>query len=209
MDQMSSKRQKCLDLIRQKCHECCFQSWCRAIKSTKFNQMCLSLNGDWHPIHSWGGSPLSTKARVSHEWPIQERLRTTWSQPIWICGFPTNGSMLYYLLMLLSHLCYHLDLMCVAISDFWSEWHIKNGSTSQFRAFFNGPLISSDAGMTRYSVQVDIISICCQLVHFVNDHCHKSVVCFQSSNSLQARKRIAVDNVIGERSLIGNLNTKF
>ena len=101
--------------------------------------MCLIDSGDWHPIHSGVGSSLSRKACVSHEWPIWLQLRMTWScrhphKPVEV--FPIHGSMPCRLLILSSHMCCHLALMCVAISGFRSQWGIRHGSTSQFRAFF-------------------------------------------------------------------------
>ncbi len=53
-----------------------------------------------------------------------------------IGGFSTDGLIPCNLLMLSSHSNCHLALMCVAISGFRSEWGIRQGSTSQFRAFF-------------------------------------------------------------------------
>ena len=41
--------------------------------------MCLNVSGDWNPIHSEGESLLNWKACVSHEWPIWQQLRNTWS----------------------------------------------------------------------------------------------------------------------------------
>ena len=47
-------------------------------------------------------------------------------------------------------------------------------------------LVSSEA---RHPAQLDILAICCQLVHFENELYHES-------NSLEPRKQIAVDNIV-------------
>ena len=120
--------------------------------------MYVIVSGDWHPIHSGPGSPLSRKASVSQEWPIQQWLRTTWScrPPVWICGgFLTDGWMSCNLLMLSSHLCYHLALMYVAISGFRVGHQTWCNIT-----FFSliSAFVFSDAGMAQRPAQLDIIS---------------------------------------------------
>ena len=100
--------------------------------------------------------------------------------PIWICGgFPREGSMSCSLLMLSSHSCCHLPLMCVVISGFRSEWGISHGSTSQFRPFLQPDQHTRVLGCWQ---QVDVMSIFCQLVHFLNDLCHERVVCYPAEH---------------------------
>ena len=106
------------------------------IFATQFNNICLSVSGNWHRIHSGEGPTWAGCVRA--EWPIRQHLRTTWSHrlPAWICdGFPTDGAISCSLFMFSSQSCCHLNLMSMAISGFRSERGIRHVPRSQFRAF--------------------------------------------------------------------------